>query len=42
MKDGIENELIVVKDEKGNEESVRKQFRKIKLFVAIKVFDPKN
>ena len=25
VKDGIENELIVVKDEKGNEESVKKQ-----------------
>ena len=30
VKDGIENELIVVKDEKGNEESVKKQLRNVK------------
>ena len=27
---GIEKELIVVKDEKGNEESVKKQLRNVK------------
>ena len=30
VKDGIENELIVGKDEKGNEESVKKQLRNVK------------
>jgi hypothetical protein len=30
VKAGIENDLIVVKDEKGNEESVKKQLRNVK------------
>ena len=42
VKDGIENELIVVKDKKGNEEIVQKQLRKLNLFVALKVFAQKN
>jgi hypothetical protein len=42
VKDGIENELIVVKDKKGNEEIVKKQLRKIKPICCHKSVCPKK
>ena len=42
VKDGIENELIVVKDEKEMRKVRRNSFEKLNLFVAIKVFAQKN
>ena len=42
VKDGIENELIVVKDEKEVRKVRRNSFEKLNLFVAIKVFAQKT